>query len=70
MRITGKLTLCLVMALSGPASAQDPAPEIGYGWEDKHSVTAESFMVSAANPLAAQAGYDVLADGGTAALTR
>lgn len=66
MRITGKLTLCLVMALAGPASAQDPAPEIGYGWEDKHSVTAESFMVSAANPIAAQAGYDILADGGTA----
>ncbi|KIC38494.1 gamma-glutamyltransferase [Ruegeria sp. ANG-R] len=49
------------------ASAQDPAPEYGYGWEDKNSVTGTDFMVSAANPIAAQAGYDVLAAGGTAA---
>ncbi|MFD1159421.1 gamma-glutamyltransferase [Roseovarius aestuarii] len=66
MRITGKLALCFTLAFAGSTVAQDPAPEIGYGWEDKHSVIAESFMVSAANPIAAQAGYDILADGGTA----
>ncbi|MEX0308418.1 MAG: gamma-glutamyltransferase [Ruegeria sp.] len=49
------------------ANAQDPAPEYGYGWEDKNSVTGTEFMVSAANPIAAKAGYDVLAAGGTAA---
>lgn len=68
MRITRKLLIFITAtALAGPATAQDPAPEIGYGWEDKHSVTARDFMVSAANPIAAQAGYDILADGGTAA---
>ncbi len=38
-----------------------------YGWEDKDSVTGTEFMVSAANPIAAKTGYDVLAAGGTAA---
>lgn len=47
--------------------AQDPQPEEGYGWEDKDSVTGRNFMVSAAHPLAVQAGYDVLESGGTAA---
>ena len=53
--------------IAGTASAQDPAPEYGYGWEDKDSVSGTEFMVSAANPIAAKAGYDVLAAGGTAA---
>lgn len=52
--------------LASSAAAQDPAPEVGYGWENKDSVTGSKFMVSAANPIAAQAGYDVLAEGGTA----
>ncbi|RDX33465.1 gamma-glutamyltransferase, partial [Arcobacter sp. HD9-500m-PIT-SAG02] len=46
---------------------QDPTPEVGYGWEDKDSVSGKEFMISAANPDAAKAGYDVLAAGGTAA---
>lgn len=45
----------------------DPTPEVGYGWEDKDSVTGKEFMISAANPEAAKAGYDILAAGGTAA---
>ena len=49
------------------AQAQAPAPEVGYGWDDKDSVSGTEFMVAAANPLAVQAGYDVLAAGGTAA---
>lgn len=53
--------------LASPSLAQQPQPEVGYGWEDKNSVTASRFMVSAANPLAARAGYDVLKAGGTAA---
>lgn len=55
------------LALGPMAAAQDPAPEQGYGWEEKNSVTGTDFMVAAANPLAVQAGYDVLAKGGTAA---
>lgn len=50
----------------GAAFAQDPQPEGGTGRLSKESVTAQKFMVSAANPLAAQAGYDVLKSGGTA----
>ncbi|WP_372572002.1 gamma-glutamyltransferase [Ruegeria jejuensis] len=54
------------LALATALQAQDPAPEVGYGWEEKHSVEGQEFMVAAANPLAVQAGYDVLAAGGTA----
>ena len=46
--------------------AQSPAPEHPSGWRDKTSRVAEKFMVAAANPHAAKAGYDVLARGGTA----
>ena len=68
MKRLTKLGAVLALGLiAHAANAQDPAPEYGYGWEDKDSVMGTEFMVSAANPLAAQAGYDVLAAGGTAA---
>ena len=58
------------LALLGglPAVAQDrPAPEAATGLgADIDAASAQSYMVAAANPLAAQAGYDVLAAGGTA----
>ena len=57
----------VVVLFAAGAQAQAPAPEAGYGWDDKDSVTGTEFMVAAANPLAVQAGYDVLAAGGTAA---
>jgi gamma-glutamyltranspeptidase/glutathione hydrolase len=61
------LSLALVTSLVlTEARAQDPQPESGTGREVKTSVTAGEFMVSAANPLAARAGYDVLKAGGTA----
>ena len=41
-------------------------PESATGSTTKAPVFARSFMVSAANPYAAQAGYDVLKDGGSA----
>lgn len=56
-----------VAVAAGAVQAQDPAPEVGYGWEDKQSVQGTDFMISAANPVAAMAGYDILAAGGTAA---
>ena len=57
-----------VFALGAAAAAQDtPAPEMATGISEKEAVTAQRFMVAAANPLAAQAGYDVLAEGGSAA---
>ena len=49
-----------------PAQAQDVAPEPATGRAFGASVTARHFMIAAANPLAAQAGLDVLKDGGSA----
>ena len=60
------LTLLLVTAFSF-AHAQDPQPEAGSGWEHKVSVTAERFMVAAANSYAVRAGVDILKRGGNAA---
>ncbi|MGY8526139.1 gamma-glutamyltransferase family protein [Paracidovorax citrulli] len=53
-------------ALPAVAPALPVAPEAASGWTDKPGWTARSFMVAAANPLATQAGYDILKAGGTA----
>ena len=42
------------------------APEGASGYTEKPGWYAKSFMVSAANPLAAEAGYDILKQGGSA----
>ncbi len=42
------------------------APEVASGFTEKTSVSADNFMVAAANPLAVKAGYEVLKAGGTA----
>jgi gamma-glutamyltranspeptidase/glutathione hydrolase len=42
------------------------APELSSGWTDKPGWTSQRFMIAAANPLATQAGYDMLKAGGTA----
>ncbi|MCV6609849.1 MAG: gamma-glutamyltransferase, partial [Amphritea sp.] len=47
--------------------ADSVAPEAASGFAEKRSVSAENYMVTAANPLAVQAGYDVLKNGGNAA---
>lgn len=65
-KILRTVTLLLAMA-GGPASANEPVqPERGFDRESKAAVHAGEFMIVAAHPLAAQAGYDVLARGGTA----
>ncbi|MGS0896514.1 gamma-glutamyltransferase [Burkholderia stagnalis] len=43
-----------------------PAPERSSGWTDKPGWTSQRFMIAAANPLATQAGYEMLKAGGTA----
>src|SRR6185436_2756424 len=69
---TARPTLCLrvlvAVCLSWPivAGAQDQAPERPSGWADKKAVTARRYMVAAANPLAVDAGYAMLRDGGSA----
>ncbi|MHA1522891.1 MAG: gamma-glutamyltransferase [Alphaproteobacteria bacterium] len=65
------VALGLVLSLWLPAVhegalAQSPQPETGKKWHDAETVFAKKFMISAANPLAAQAGFDVLKDGGSA----
>ena len=49
------LGLLLTAAFSF-AHAQDPQPEFGTGWTDKTSVSAEKYMVAAANPHAVRPG--------------
>ncbi len=61
--------VCGVSALA--ASAQVAAqefdfPEASSGLVEQKGGTAETFMVAAANPIAVQAGYDMLKDGGNA----
>ncbi len=43
-----------------------PMPELTSGWTAKPGWSARHFMVAAANPLATEAGYRVLRDGGSA----
>jgi gamma-glutamyltranspeptidase/glutathione hydrolase len=49
-----------------PVAAGMQAPEGASGYVDKPGWTAKKFMVAAANPLATDAGYDVLKAGGSA----
>lgn len=57
----------LVLACAGAlAWATDQAPEAASGYTEKHAVTAHTFMVAAANPLAVDAGVAMLKRGGSA----
>src|SRR5512138_820528 len=54
-------------AATAPAHAQpSTAPERPSGWIDKAPVVAKRFIVASANPLATDAAYRMLAQGGTA----
>ncbi len=61
---------CALLGLAAsPAAAQDAraAPEAATGWYASGLATAKSYMISAANPLAVEAGLAVLREGGSAA---
>jgi len=60
-----RIVVALLLAAC-TAAAQKPAPEHPSGWIDKQPVHAKRWMVATANPLATQAGYDILARGGSA----
>ena len=63
------LAAALAAGCAAPgAPAQDPllAPEAATGYTEKPGWSAERFMASAANPLAAEAGYGILKAGGSA----
>ncbi len=65
MRLASLATAAL--AIAATASAQlPPAAERPSGSTDKAPVAATRFIVAAANPLATEAGYRVLAQGGSA----
>lgn len=64
----GGALLSAALLSSVPVWAQDvPQPEDTTAIADNESVMAQDFMVASAHPLATQAGYDVLAAGGSAA---
>lgn len=63
------LALLVLVAIVAPAFAQEAAqvaPEASTGWADKPRVTAKRHMVVAANPIAADAGLEILRAGGNA----
>jgi gamma-glutamyltranspeptidase/glutathione hydrolase len=63
------LGLLLAGAVLSPAHAQDArqaAPEAATGYHDKAGWPAQKYMVAAANPLAVEAGYQILKQGGSA----
>jgi gamma-glutamyltranspeptidase / glutathione hydrolase len=63
------LSLTLLGALAAsPVFAEVPqkAPEIATAYAEKSGWSAQKFMVAAANPLAADAGYQMLKKGGSA----
>ncbi|MCE0495678.1 gamma-glutamyltransferase [Vibrio salinus] len=66
------VTIASLLAFSSliqasPQVTDAVAPESTTSVAQKHLVTADKFMVAAANPLAVKAGYEVLKKGGTAA---
>jgi len=69
MRIAGlalRVAACVLVAIAAPAAAQATPPEHPSGWIDKAPVERRHFMVATANPLATQAGYEMLRAGGNA----
>jgi gamma-glutamyltranspeptidase/glutathione hydrolase len=70
----GACAIAIAFVAAFPAGAQEylpPArqqlePEAGTGRTDKSLATAKSFMISTANPLASEAGREILRDGGSA----
>lgn len=58
--------VCSLLTASAVTFAQVQAPEAASGLLNKQSVSFKRQGIAAANPLAAQAGYDILKKGGTA----
>jgi gamma-glutamyltranspeptidase/glutathione hydrolase len=66
IRRRAALTLVVGLALSLGAAAQPHPPEPATGSTPKQAVSARHEMVATANPLATDAGYEILRRGGTA----
>ncbi len=61
-----RVVLAAACTIAAAASAQPQAPEHASGWTAKRAVESRRFIVAAANPLAVEAGYRILRQGGTA----
>jgi len=57
---------CLLAGPAIPDAAAQPAPEPASGSSPKQAVSAKHFILSAAHPLAVEAGYSILQRGGSA----
>lgn len=60
------LTISLTHGAHSQEAADAIAPEMATGISERTATTTENFLVAAANPHAAKAGHDVLANGGNA----
>ncbi|TLU67735.1 gamma-glutamyltransferase [Thalassotalea litorea] len=60
------LSGCINEAPVAKQKREEGEPEAATGVTQKQAVVKESFMVTAANPLATQAGYNILKQGGSA----
>jgi len=67
--IVSAFAILALAVFGGIAVAQDVrgAPEAATGWGDSDLATAKSHMVATANPLATEAGLEILRAGGSAA---
>src|SRR3979490_3109944 len=66
-RMQRRLIVALfAIAASHLALAQNQAPELPSGWTPKKPVSTRYDMVAAANPLAVEAGHQILKQGGSA----
>ena len=61
-----RLVAIAIVALAAGATAQPAATERPSGWTDKAPVVSKRFMIAASNPLAVDAGYAILRQGGSA----
>lgn len=69
MKIAATVRRAAALMLAAGAAAlacAQPAPEVGSGWLTRAPVRTQHWMIAAANPLAVDAGYAMLAKGGSA----
>jgi gamma-glutamyltranspeptidase/glutathione hydrolase len=63
---TRSLVVAGIALVANTTLVAQPAPEGASGWRDRAPVSARQFLIAAANPLAVDAGYAMLARGGSA----
>ena len=66
LTIAGAAAAVALLMIGGGAEAGEARPEGGPGQEVRAAVEAKSFLVVAANPLAAKAGAAIIREGGSA----